>query len=164
MHETVFLNMMSEFLSTSTNSIKLTYPNHSHHIIENGRQNDRLNDKPSAKEVTIQQKCPYLSEWRYWQDTCRLTKLRDCLSTRRWRRRLPDIFSHGKRRNSRSNTPELVGTKDVPRDLAAQWRLVRDLRVRQAGATRYVRICHELNYGSTYSSIGSSSRFTLGGH
>lgn len=46
------------------------FPNHSHHIIEDGRQNDRL------------------SEWRDRQDACGLTRLRECLSPRRRRRRL----------------------------------------------------------------------------
>jgi hypothetical protein len=44
MHETVFLRTVNEFLLVSANLLKLTYPNHSHHIIEDGRQNDRLSN------------------------------------------------------------------------------------------------------------------------
>lgn len=61
---------------------------------------------------------------------------------------------------NRNNVPaeELLGTKGVPRCLAAQSQLVRDLLERQAEATRYMRIGHESNLGLTY----SSSRFTFG--
>ena len=49
---------------------------------------------------------------------------------------------------------ELVGTKGVPRGLAAQWLPFRDLLERQVEATRYMRIGQELNMDQTYSSSG----------
>ena len=75
------------------------------------------------------------------------------------------VFSHRNAING-NNIPaeERLGTKGVPRRLAAQWQLVRDLLERQveAEATRYMRIGNESNLGLTYSSSSSSSRIAFG--